>query len=249
MKTDNVENITFESSTCTEYIRKIIIKAMQFLSYCIKIDKSYFDLHCIISQQYENDVKKYHGKSEKEDNSNAIYIPPFYQKSPGNKSILIINWSKIKNAFPSFIISVFVHEFVHYLDFLLCHEIEEKYGKIFALNFEPNTFEDRIGGFFYMRTEMRAKYFQEKYECSIDSSTEHLRRRIKECATKPTSEFDFYNIAQLTGQVRCWKEFSQNNKSLLSYIAPLEKLLNKLFSKNPPSECVSIFERDSFFKL
>lgn len=244
----SVYNITGEGHVGREYIESIITDATAFLCQNIdSVDKLCFNFHCIISNDYWKDVQKYHGKPGDPDYSNGIYIPPFYQKEPKDKSIIIFNWPKICRYTKSFITSVFIHEFTHFLDYRLCTKLENRYGRLFLLDVELNTFPDRIGGLHCMRSEMRAKYFQEKYMCSLASTPRDIIARINNYAESISAPDDYYHIVRLSGQVKCWNEYAQSDINLRPAISHVTSNLKGIFSENPLSNYFEVFSEECFF--
>ena len=223
-----------------------INKAVHFLNSCFE-EELYYDFLCIISDDYTNDVNKYHYKLD-DDDSNGIFIPTFYQKNTNEKNIVIINWSKItkKPNDEKFIISVFVHEFIHFLDYRMCPELENKFKIKFSKDIKRNSLDDVIGGYFEHRSEMIAKYFQEKYEYVDNNSKEYIIKQININRTIIKSADETKNIAYLTGQFLCWKELAEDDDDILSALHVVEEQLNLIWELRPDYRIDNIFTKESF---
>lgn len=227
-----------------KYFEQMINEAISFLNQYERFDIQNLKIKFIVTIEYQQEVNKYHLKPENS-TSNAMYIPTFYQRGASDSSVIIVNWHKIRNAPESFKKSVFVHEITHYFDYLLCSTIEDKYGKIFMINVVRNSFADVIGAYFQMRSEMRAKYYQEKYECSVlNNKPELVIDRCRNNATKiPPGDDNFYEIAHLTGQYLCWKKILNNDVNLLN----VENTLKGLWHSNPCSDYRQMFKVDEMW--
>lgn len=164
MKINNIEYDTDIDNYKTE---KYVTYAMDFLCSICNVNRSCFDLLCIVSEHYPSDVENYRKKSQNDKNNNGAFIPTFFQENNYNdkKNIVIINWGKIEEEKydEKFIISIFIHEFSHYLDYCLCSKIEEEYNVHFDLNVGQRSPDDLIYQTFHNWSEIRAKYFQTKY--------------------------------------------------------------------------------------
>lgn len=250
MEINNVNNIRFETAIDVRKTKDIISKAVTFLCSNFDVDVPYFDFLCIVSTNFIDDKNFFHGKPDNNDNSNGIFIPTFYQSenTTKDKDIVIINWKKISHFSDIFIISVFIHEFSHFLDFRLCPTLEKKYNIIFGLQTKYDSLDDIIGGFFCMRSEMRAKYIQEKYEYVIDSSKEYIIEQIKLNATKVESIDDTYAISHLTGQFLCWNELSQSDTDILNALQPIKNQLIQIWDSNPQYRFDTIFTEHDLIK-
>lgn len=82
---------------------------------------------------------------------------------------MIINYNKFKNFYDlerrfKIIESIILHELVHWYDLYYTYNnlIVEKYGNVFEKR-SFGTFEGAVGGIYQNRSEVRAKYYQEKY--------------------------------------------------------------------------------------
>ena len=246
MRKGKIGCVTYTSCQRCKCVREIITDAIKFLHANLEFNDSELDCHCIVSDNYYADIRKYHGDPEAPNTANGIFIPSFYQRKSIGKPILIFNWSKIGNALNSFVTSVFTHELVHVLDYQLCEELEKKYGKIFMLHVEPDTLEDWIGGLHQMRSEMRAKYFQEKYECSLLSQRMDIHKRITHRAAKVSSVNDYYNIAHLTGQLLCWQEYVEKYPGLQTAVSAVNETLAEFWSENPNANFKDVFAKEDF---
>lgn len=245
MGTGKIGCVTYTSCQRCKCVREIITDAIEFLHANLEFNDSELDCHCIVSDNYYADIRKYHGDPEAPNTANGIFIPSFYQRKSIGKPILIFNWSKIGNASNSFVTSVFTHEFVHVIDYRLCEELEKKYGKIFVLHVEPNTLEDWIGGLHQIRSEMRAKYFQEKYECSLLSQRMDIHKRMTHHAARVSSVNDDYNIAHLTGQLLCWQEYVEKYPGLQTAVSKVKETLAGFWGQNPNTNFMDIFSTDA----
>lgn len=241
-----IGRVTYESCQRCECVQEIITAAIEFLHVNLEFSESALDCHCIVSENYCADIQKYHGDPESPNTANGTFIPSFYQRKPIGKPILIFNWNKIRNTPKSFITAVFIHELVHVIDYQLCEELEKKYGKMFRLHVEPDTLADWIGGLHQMRSEMRAKYFQEKYECSLLSQRMDIHRRITHHAAKISSVEDYYNIAHLTGQLLCWQEYVEKYPRLQTAVSAINETLAEFWSKNPNTNFKDVFSKEDF---
>lgn len=222
-----------------------INKAVHFLNSCFEEELCY-DFLCIISDDYTNDVNKYHITSNDNNTSNGTFIPTFFQKNPIEKDIIIINWKKRREFSETTLVSIFVHEFVHYLDYRMCPELENKFKIKFSKDIKRNSLDDVIGGYFQNRSEMIAKYFQEKYEYIDNNSKEYIIKQINDNYTKIKSEYDIKDIAYLTGQFLCWKELAEDDNDILSALHFVEAQLNLIWEIHPTYRLDNLFTKESF---
>ena len=66
-----------------------INKAVHFLNSCFEEELCY-DFLCIISDDYTNDVNKYHITSNDNNTSNGTFIPTFFKKTQLKKILLLL---------------------------------------------------------------------------------------------------------------------------------------------------------------
>ena len=243
-----IYNIECKTNICESKTQKYILSAVDFLCSNANVDKLCFDLLCLVSKNFLRDINSYHGETQNDNNGNAIFIPTFFQKNTDRKDIIIINWKKIeeKQYDEDFIISIFIHEFSHFIDYRLCPILEKRYSIHFSLDIKFDSCDDIIFGLFQMQSEMRAKYFQEKYECMVNNSKENIIRHINEYAAQLNSMDDTYNIAHLTGQFLCWKEFAGDDDDILSALHFVETQLNLIWELRPDYRIDNLFTKESF---
>lgn len=109
----------------------------------MKIEADEIKVLILLSNDYSNDVGKYHFhlKASKILNENGSIIPPYFQKEEHkikDTTVVIINYNKFKNFYDlerrfKIIESIILHELVHWYDLYYTYNnlIVEKYGNVF----------------------------------------------------------------------------------------------------------------------
>lgn len=128
----------------------------------------------------------------------------------------------------------------------MCPELENKFKIKFSADIKKDSLDDVIGSYFQNRSEMRAKYFQEKYEYVDKNSKEYIIEQININRTKVKSEDEIRSIAYLTGQFLCWKKLAEDDDDILSALYDVEKQLNLLWKKCPACRLDNLFTKEGF---
>lgn len=240
------ENISMDICSSDEVAAMNLIKnAAYFLCKELIIDIRDFKVHFLMSFDYITDAKKVHHSNEDIGYPNASFIAPYNQSDAYvNKGvpIIIINLAKLRNAPQVFKESVIVHELVHYYDYIIS-------GAHFSNKYKVNLSDNGILiAYFQTRSEMRAKFYQEKYTYISNETSYHSLRHLRETLT-PINESDiFYSLSHAKGQLHYWdslvlqpalKQFVEKEKSK---IAKYEKL-------NGIIDLTEIFEINGFFEF
>ena len=224
-----------------------IKESIDFLCNGLSISRNRFNVRVIFALNYDEKIKKYHFKPDKTNTSNGITIPWFHLKKWLGLlgTVIVINNQKIIHTDDQFITSVLIHEMVHYLDYLECSNFTNKYKVEFNTHHPLNTIGNVLIGFFQTRSEMRAKYFQEKYMCIH----ENIAKRIDSDMTKINNNNIFYELAHLRGQIHCWKEYlSQTDQyDLIRKVQTKENEINERYKNIKNLE--ELFEIDDLYNF
>lgn len=238
-----IENTLELNSAQQKYYKQLINQAIEFLNNERIILEDNWDLGILFSTNYIDDVNSIHFKSNCKD-SNGIMIPTLYQKKK-EKPQIVINWGKMrsKGVSDEVVISVLIHELVHYMDYFYLEEFGDKYDIDFQ-NLIKDSIQDNLGGYFTFRSEMRAKYYQEKYSIKNDIL---CPKYISKTYKVINGEDDFYNISRAYGQLKCWKEACNGNKEILHIIREKEQ---ELLNVNPEgNSLIKIFNIEDFYNF
>lgn len=223
-------------------------KAVTFLEDECGLNFPDYEFHYIITENYLNDLEKYLLRFNEKNykNSNGTYQHPSELKESNNKPFIFFNWKKLSNTPDNFIISVYIHELVHFLDHHLCPKIEEKYGAIWVPDGKSSETDKLITNMFNLWSEKRAKYYQEKYICSSPNKKnmiKHIQNTAKKITNGDDSEI-FYNYAHLLGQILCWEQLYKTSPPIAVEIKKQKDICKDFLKK---CGYMTFFSEDDLF--
>ncbi|MCR8636794.1 hypothetical protein [Paenibacillus radicis (ex Xue et al. 2023)] len=223
-----VGDITVETNSelIRQKYKQIIINAITFFSKETGLTIDDMKIHIVISRDYINDIKKRHYQPDEinDINSNAMFIPKDYQNEEFrkiDKAIIIVNLMKLEAYQASLcsIESIIIHELIHYYDyyFIYPNNVIDRYGKIICS--QPGSIEYVIFGYFQLRSEFRAKYFQEKYIVSgmEEIKEDYMSKFLVRIEFSNNSNL-FYTLSHARGQLLCWETITDENQAAKDYI-------------------------------
>lgn len=271
-----LENVLVETNLEQDHkkIEELISNAILFFKSEFFVETDKIHIHIIISTDYVIDVKKVHFQPETLNigDENGIFIPYFFQNEESKKSnlpIIIINWNRIDNKvngslkYKKIILeSVIVHELVHYYDFCFTYptSIIQKYGNVFE-KYNKGNFYGAVGGVFQNRSEVRAKFYQEKYIVSneiIDFNLDYMSKYISGylCDIDVSNRSQtYYTLAHVRGLLLCWSNLSNLEKyhhkkgELQRYIMEVNQEILNIEVTNQYQNMSEVFELDMFYKF
>lgn len=267
-----IENVFVETELEQDYkiIKELISNAILFFEneFIVDTDK----IHIIISSDYVTDVKKIHFQPETLNggDENGMFIPCFFQNEENKKSnmpMIIINWNRLDkvNGSPKYreiiVESIIVHELVHYYDFCFTYptSLIQRYGNVFE-NYDKGNFSDIIGGIFQNCSEVRAKFYQEKYILTsgiIDFNLDYMSKYISSYLCKinlSNRSQTYYTLAHIRGLLLCWSNLANLEKyhhkkdELQRYIMGVNQDILHKEMTNQYQNMSEVFELDMFYE-
>lgn len=237
------------------YFKEIADKAINFAAKCIPIE--FIKITIIFTSDYNLTITEFVGKKEtnvengREANGRFITNDCLKEKEGGDgNDIIVINCDKIfsfscnENEKKNFMVSVVVHELVHWFDYLRKNEFYLKYEIPFRKKLSGR--DQKLECYFYYRSEMRAKYYQEKYYLgTVGKTGESIEKEIGEIPERikvQTIEEQWYNVSHAWGQVLCWKKYDDR------FMVTGKKYLNSTSNKEN-KVLPLIFELNRFYKF
>lgn len=244
-----IYNVDCDNDIDDSEAKKFVTSAIEFLCPIYNVNEFCFDLSCVISE-HPSDIELYREKSQDDENNNGAFIPTFFKKNNYNdngndkKNVVFINWKKIEKYDEKFIISIFIHEFSHFLDYRLCPKLEEKYNIHFDINVGQRFPDNLIYWTFHNWSEIRAKYYQMKYYNSVEEIYNQIKANcanINDCTSclNSINSFDFknkqekeqlenkinYSCLHLSGLILAYEEINSDN--ILNEIQELKDKLKQ----------------------
>lgn len=234
--------------------KRYLNMAIEFICQEVNCNEEDLEFRIIISDNYNLDINKYQFNNNQVIDSNGIFIPTYFQNTEVKEAglnIIVINREKLNSSLPVFITSVIIHEINHYNDDRIYYkEFSEKYGVIFGKNYERGSLEDVLGGYYQMRSEMRSKYLQEKFNCTykINLLDQTIEKHNKGIQSVIADENDHYNMAHVMGQIKCWEDLLTEHKE--DQIYKSITLSKQRFTKLYPfcKELLDLYEEESFYE-
>ncbi|MGG0937191.1 hypothetical protein ABHN11_13890 [Brevibacillus centrosporus] len=239
-----------------EKAKRMVLHAINFITEKLEMDIGGINLSILFSEDYAGDTAAVHFQPGQNGNENGIFIPEFYQKEQvreRNIPIIIINWgklSKLKTPMKdTFLVSVIVHELVHYYDYCVTYPscIVERYGKVLE-NGARGSLEGYIGGYFLYRSELRAKFYQETYILT----SERVACTLANLSKKATKiEASYYSLAHARGELLCWKSllessFLPDEMEMQAFLAKREQAISQVETGRYVN-LAELFELEPFF--
>lgn len=225
-----VENGVFEKKN--QKLDLIIENAINFIKDNLNESNYKFTFKLIFPSKQNEFIKtlnKYHiEKTDKE--CNATTLPWFHQNksNPNEIPIIIINYFRFIKKDSSFVTSVLIHEIIHTIDFLKINSFSGKFNLKFENNYLHETKESLFIALFFIHSEMRAKYFQEKYICCKIGVNSQIDKYID--YINSVNEIG-YEIQHKKASLRCWKDIliKENNNLLLARVEKKEIEINNKY--------------------
>lgn len=233
--------------------KECINNAKEFLKNEKAISNIYYipRFHCIITDDYNSCIKKFVENGDTSD-VNGRYIPrkDLKAKCGIDKDLIIINYKKVlkaqqeTNNIKIHLTSVIIHEVTHLIDFVNYDEFKTTFDDFFKDENISDELKAEFEKRFWYYSEMRAKYFQDKYFLNQISLSEQ-KQWIEKTATKISKDYVYYGIAHLWGQLKLWNDFK--HLGIYELIEKNTKVLNE-FKESDQFADFSDFSFEDFLK-
>ena len=172
----------------------------------------------------------------------SIFQSEKYKKSTVNtnyedKTIILINNSKLNYLSDIQFASIIVHELSHCADYTYKLPVfQNKYG-IKIESVKRNTVSEYIGGYFSSYSEIRAKYLQEMF--IVEHYQADYEYSFNVDPIRDSS--DLYHMEHCVGKIRCWEELFINHPIKINCNdakKQIKKIRTKYFCDSDYRKCI-----------